>query len=64
MTDQIRTVADEPVVIPPLVIRAVSLALAVWSHGPKAGKDSDRCFPARARVFARYLDGDAEADDD
>ena len=37
------------------LIRLAALALAVWSHGPAAGKESDRCFPARADHFLRWV---------
>lgn len=36
-------------------IRATALALAIESHGPMVGEEHDACFPARARVFERYL---------
>jgi hypothetical protein len=35
--------------------RAIALTLAIWSHGPKTGAPADRCFPARADHFLRYL---------
>lgn len=35
--------------------RTAALALAVWSHGPQPGKNADRCFPARAAHFLRYM---------
>lgn len=37
------------------LIRATALTLAIQSHGPAAGEEHDTCFPARARVFERYL---------
>jgi hypothetical protein len=41
--------------VPAKLARTVALTLAVWSHGPEAGIESDRCYPARARHFLRYL---------
>lgn len=41
--------------VPAKLGRTVALALAVWSHGPVAGVESDRCYPARARHFLRYI---------
>lgn len=35
--------------------RQLALRLAVESHGPAAGAQSDRCFTARARHFEAYL---------
>lgn len=35
--------------------RTVALALAIWSHGPATGAESDRCYPARAKHFLRYI---------
>lgn len=35
--------------------RVAALTLAVQSHGVAPGDESDRCFPARARVFEDYL---------
>lgn len=40
---------------PPVRERALELAIA--SHGPVPGADSDACFVARARVFETYLLG-------
>lgn len=37
------------------LLRVVALALAVRSHGAAPGKDSDRCFPARADHFLHWL---------
>lgn len=51
-------VSNKTWTIPPLVVRAIALALAVASHGAAPGKESDRCFPARAREFERYLTGE------
>lgn len=41
--------------VPAKLGRTVALALAVWSHGPVAGVESDRCYPARARHFLWYM---------
>lgn len=41
------------------MIRAIALALAVRSHGPEPGEESDSCFPARARAFETYLRGES-----
>jgi hypothetical protein len=39
-------------------VRASALSLAVQSHGPKPGQESDACFTARARHFEAYLRGE------
>lgn len=36
-------------------IRVTALGLAIESHGPAVGDESDACYPARAKVFERYL---------
>lgn len=41
--------------IPAKTARTLALALAVWSHGPAAGVEADRCYPARAKHFLRYI---------
>lgn len=35
--------------------RTVALALAVWSHGPATGVESDRCYPARAAHLLGWI---------
>lgn len=35
--------------------RTVALILAIWSHGPRAGAPADRCYPARADHFLRWI---------
>lgn len=40
---------------PTKLARTLALALAVWSHGPVSGVESDRCFPARAKHFLGYI---------
>jgi hypothetical protein len=37
------------------ISRTLALALAVHSHGPAAGVGFDRCFPARAKHFRRFI---------
>lgn len=49
----------------PKVARTAALALAVWSHGPQTGKAADRCYPARADHFLRWIrTGDNPKDED
>lgn len=39
-------------------VRLMALGMAIGSHGPAAGVQSDRCFTGRAKHFERYLRGD------
>lgn len=35
--------------------RMTALSMAIDSHGPEAGQQSDRCYTGRARHFEAYL---------